>query len=131
MIALLVALACVALVLSLPIAATKAGAQLRRAALLLFLLALTPALCRGLVRAFEPGAAQTSAPAGPELFLALVILSPLAYAILRVRQALRRKNRDAWAEFVDRKATGKKLVDPRAANQAQPPDPFDPFGGQP
>lgn len=136
MIALLIAAACVAFVLSLPISSTTAGQTLRRWAGLLFLLALAPALFMGLLGEMgrTVGAPHIGGP-GPGDVLStvfgLALLAPLAYGILQLRKRLRPKNRDAWADFVDRKAAGKRVVDPKAAKPVLPPGSFGPFGGSP
>lgn len=133
MIALLFTAACVTFVLSLPLSSTPLGGRLRRWALFLFLLAVAPAVLIGLIRQMAPSVGDLGAPTPDPLraFLGLLILAPLAYGALRLRQAFKPKGRDAWGEFVDRKAAGKKLVDPRDPRAGGPPDPFDPFSGRP
>jgi hypothetical protein len=133
-IALLFAAACVAFVLSLPISATGAGQTLRRWAMMFFLLALAPALFVGLFGAMG-GALSVPHFGGLgdllSTLLGFALLAPLAYGVLQVRKRFRPKNRDAWADFVDRKAAGKKVVDPKAAKPVLPPGSFGPFGGSP
>ncbi len=136
MISLLIAGACVAFVLSLPISATRAGQALRRWAGVLFLLALAPAFFMGLVGAMGGTVAAPQATGGGigGLFgtvLGLLVLSPLAYGILQLRKRFSPKSRDPWADYVDRKATGKKVVDPKAAKPVLPGGTFGPFGGTP
>ena len=134
MIALLIAAACVAFVLSLPISATKTGQTLRRWACVLFLLALAPAVFMGL---FGAMGGTVSAPHvggfGDVLstLFGFALLAPLAYGVLQLRKRFLPKNRDAWADFVDRKAAGKKVVDPKAAKPVLPSGSFGPFGGSP
>jgi len=132
----LIAGACVAFVLSLPISATRAGQTLRRWAGVLFLLALAPALFMGLVGAMGGAAAAPQATGGGigDLLgtaLGLLVLSPLAYGILQLRKRFSPKSRDPWADYVDRKAAGKKVVDPKAAKPVLPGGTFGPFGGTP
>jgi hypothetical protein len=130
--ALLIASACVAFVLSLPIGATRAGQTLRKWAAVLLLAAFLPALFVGLVRTMQ--VASGSAPDGGSAIgtiFGLLVLSPIAYAILQLRKRLTPKGRDAWADYVDRKAAGKKLVDPKAAKPVLPGGTFGPFGGSP
>lgn len=133
MIALLFTAACVIFVVSLPVSSTPVGGRLRRWALFLFLGALAPAVLVGLLHEMAPSAGRISAPDVDPLraVLGSAVLALLAYGALRLRQALKPKGRDAWGEFVDRKAAGKKLVDPRDPRAGGPPDPFDPFGGRP
>jgi len=137
-ISLLIAAACVVFVLSLPISATKAGQTLRRWAGVLFLLALAPALFMGLIGAMggAAGTPQAGSGAGSAVgvlgtVLGLLVLSPLAYGILQLRKRFSPKSRDPWADYVDRKATGKKVVDPKAAKPVLPGGTFGPFGGTP
>ncbi|HQR45270.1 MAG TPA: hypothetical protein PK598_04540, partial [Thermoanaerobaculia bacterium] len=132
----LIASACVVFVLSLPISATKAGQTLRRWAGVLFLLALAPALFMGLVGAMGGTVAAPRAVEGGVgdllgTVLGLVILSPVAYGILQLRKRFNPKSRDPWADYVDRKAAGKKVVDPKAAKPVLPGGTFGPFGGSP
>ena len=134
MIAFLIASACVAFVLSLPLSATKAGQTLRKWAGLLFLLALAPALFMGLFGAM--GGTVNVPPSGGtgdvlSTILGFALISPLAYGILQLRKRFKPKNRDPWADFVDRKAAGKKVVDPKAAKPVLPAGSFGPFGGSP
>ncbi|MCG3195111.1 MAG: hypothetical protein DIJKHBIC_04381 [Thermoanaerobaculia bacterium] len=136
MISLLIAGACVAFVLSLPISATRAGQTLRRWAGVLFLLALAPALFMGLVGTMGGTVAASQATGGGigdllGTVLGLLILSPLAYGILQLRKRFSPKSRDPWADYVDRKAAGKKVVDPKAAKPVLPGGTFGPFGGTP
>ncbi|MEO6324102.1 MAG: hypothetical protein ABIT01_07080 [Thermoanaerobaculia bacterium] len=133
MIAFLFVAACVVFVLSLPLSSTPFGGRLRRWALILFLLALAPSVLLGLLNKMAPSSTGAGTPAPDPLSaaLGLLILAPLAYGALRLRQAMKPKGRDAWGEFMDRKAAGKKLVDPKAPKGGGPPDPFDPFGGRP
>ncbi|HQR67724.1 MAG TPA: hypothetical protein PLB02_10035 [Thermoanaerobaculia bacterium] len=136
MISLLIAGACVAFVLSLPISKTGAGQTLRRWAGVLFLLALAPALFMGLVGAMGGTVAAPRAVEGGVgdllgTVLGLVILSPVAYGILQLRKRFNPKSRDPWADYVDRKAAGKKVVDPKAAKPVLPGGTFGPFGGSP
>jgi hypothetical protein len=93
----------------------------------LFLLALAPALFMGLLGAMG---ATVSAPnaggVGDVLgtLLGFALLSPLAYGALQLRKRFLPKSRDAWADFIDRRAAGKKVVDPKAApreGRAGPP----------
>jgi hypothetical protein len=133
-IAFLIAAACVAIVLSLPISATKAGQTLRRWAGVLFLLALAPALFMGLLGAMGGTVSAPHAAGGGDVLstlLGFALLSPLAYGVLQLRKRFLPKSRDAWADFVDRKAAGKKVVDPKAAKPALPSGSFGPFGGSP
>jgi hypothetical protein len=132
--AFLIASACVAFVLSLPISATKAGQTLRRWAGVLFLLALAPALFMGLFGAM--GGTANAPPSGGtgdvlSTILGFALLSPLAYGVLQLRKRFKPKNRDPWADFVERKAAGKKVVDPKAAKPILPGGSFGPFGGAP
>ena len=136
MISFLIAGACVAFVLSLPISATRAGQTLRRWAGVLFLLALAPALFMGLVGAMGGAVAAPQATGGGigdllGTVLGLLVLSPLAYGILQLRKRFSPKSRDPWADYVDRKAAGKKVVDPKAAKPVLPGGTFGPFGGAP
>ncbi|MFN7988866.1 MAG: hypothetical protein U0529_15445 [Thermoanaerobaculia bacterium] len=139
MISFLVAAACIVFVLSLPISATKAGQTLRRWAGVLFLMALAPALFVGLVGAMggAVGPAHVGSGAGGSAvdvlgtLLGFLILSPLAYGILQLRKRFNPKSRDPWADYVDRKAAGKKVVDPKAAKPGLPGGTFGPFGGSP
>ena len=136
MISFLIAGACVAFVLSLPISATRAGQTLRRWAGVLFLLALAPALFMGLVGAMggTVAAPQPGGGGGGDLLgtaLGLLVLSPTAYWILQLRKRFSPKSRDPWADYVDRKAAGKKVVDPKAAKPVLPGGTFGPFGGSP
>ena len=138
MISFLIASACVVFVLSLPISATKAGQTLRRWAGVLFLLALAPALFVGLVGAMggSSGTPQAATGAGGGVdalgtVIGFLILSPLAYGILQLRKRFSPKSRDPWADYVDRKAAGKKVVDPKAAKPVLPGGTFGPFGGSP
>lgn len=136
MISFLIAGACIAFVLSLPISATRVGQTLRRWAGVLFLLALAPALFMGLVGAMGGTAAAPRAGGGGVgdllgTLLGLLILSPVAYGILQLRKRFSPKNRDPWADYVDRKAAGKKVVDPKAAKPVMPGGTFGPFGGSP
>ncbi len=139
MIPLLIAAACVAFVLSLPISATRAGQTLRRWAGVLFLLALAPSLFMGLFGAMggsisTPRVTVQNANWAGELLSAaagLVLLSPVAYGILQLRKRFTKKSRDPWADYVDRKAGGKKVVDPKPAKPVLPSGTFGPFGGAP
>ncbi|MCK6681009.1 MAG: hypothetical protein L6R30_01155 [Thermoanaerobaculia bacterium] len=138
MISFLIAAACVVFVLSLPISATKAGQTLRRWAGVLFLLALAPALFMGLNGAMGGAAGTPRAGAGAgrgvdalAAILGFLILSPIAYGILQLRKRFNPKSRDPWADYVDRKAAGKKVVDPKAAKPVLPGGTFGPFGGSP
>ncbi len=63
--------------------------------------------------------------------IGLVLLSPVAYGILQLRKRFRTKSRDPWADYVDRKAGGKKVVDPKPAKPVLPSGTFGPFGGAP
>jgi hypothetical protein len=133
-IALLVAAACVVFVLSLPISATKTGGLLRSWAGVLFLLALAPAIFFGLFGAMGGTASAPHPGAGGDVLstlLGFAILSPLAYGVLQLRKRFQPKSRDPWADFVDRKAAGKKVVDPKAAKPVLPSGSFGPFGGTP
>ena len=138
MISFLVASACVVFVLSLPISATKAGQTLRRWAGVLFLLALAPALFVGLVGAMGGSIssphAGTGVGGGVEALgtvVGFLILSLFAYGIFQFRKRFNPKSRDPWADYVDRKAAGKKVVDPKAAKAVLPGGTFGPFGGSP
>ncbi len=134
MISFLIAAACVAFVLSLPISKTGAGQTLRRWAGVLFLLALAPALFMGLLGSMGSTAIPAASSGGDDFFgktLGLLILCPLAYWILEFRKRSSPKSRDPWADYVDRKAAGKKVVDPKAARPVPPGRTFGPFGGSP
>ena len=72
-----------------------------------------------------PGSGKT------RFLLGLLVLSPLAYGILQLRKRFSPKSRDPWADYVDRKAAGKKVVDPKAAKPVLPGGTFGPFGGTP
>ena len=133
MIRLLLAAAALLLVASLPIAGTAAGKALRRGALLCFVLALAPAVLFGLLASAgrSQGSHQVSGASDSRLpALGFLILSPLAYGILSLRRRFRPGNRDAWAEYIDRRAAGKKPVDPKNPNGSSA-GPTGLFGGTP
>jgi hypothetical protein len=117
MIRLLLAAAVGLIVLSLPLAKTKFGGQLRAAAGVCFVLALLPSLIAGLFfqsvpvapgRA-DPGGIGTRIGAGLSCLGALVILSLIAYAILALRKKLFKKKKDPW-EISFARGSGKKRV---------------------
>lgn len=107
LIRLLLALACGALVLSLPIMRTTAGALLRRVAATCFILALLPSLLVGL---FSTGAGvrggETSGVATLGCAAMFVVLALVAYGVLQLRARFRAraKPRDPWDALFGRSA---------------------------
>ncbi len=133
MIHLLLAAAAVLLVASLPFSQTGAAKALRRWALVCFVLALAPAVLFGLCRPAGIGPASPAAGGGPDgvsEVVGFLLLSPLAYGILAIRRRFQPKSRDAWADYLDRRAVGKKPVDPKAPH-ASATGPAGLFGGTP
>ena len=125
----LLAVACALFVLSLPVAKTQAGATLRRAAGVCFVLALLPSLIYGLFffSAHDvPGTAATSQTPGAVRIhhvlanlgcvAAFLLLAVCAYALLRLRARFRSKSkpRDPWDAFFNR-GGGKKRVHPNGS----------------
>lgn len=133
MIQLLLAAAAVLLVASLPISQTGAGKALRRWALVCFVLALAPAVLFGLGRSAGVAPTPSSVGNGPDgisELLGLLLLAPVAYCILAIRRRFKPKSRDAWADYLDRRAVGKKPVDPKAPHVGAS-GPAGLFGGTP
>ena len=133
MISLLLAASAILLAASLPFSRTDAGKTLRRWALVCFALALAPAVVVGLARQGGLGPGSPAAGSGPEWggpLLGLLLLSPLAYGILALRRRFRPKSRDPWADYLDRRAVGKKPVDPKNPH-AGGTGPTGLFGGAP
>jgi hypothetical protein len=112
----LFAVACVLLVVSLPIARTPIGSMLRRCAGALFLLAITPAVFFGLVGS-QPVSGTSSSPevtANPfGCVIGFVLLSLLSYAVLEIRRRFRRPKQDAWSEYINARSAGKTIVKDR------------------
>src|SRR2546430_557289 len=104
MIRLLFAAAVALFVLSLPLAKTKFGGQLRVAAGVCFALALLPSLIAGIFFHSVPATPGHADPAGIggrigtglSCLGMLVILSLIAYAILALRKKLFPKKKDPW-----------------------------------
>ena len=109
MIAYLFATACLAFVAQLPIARTSLGHGLRRMALVCFLLALAPSVFLGAAREVAGRGRSPQIPGCASLLVAGLILSGLAYAALALRRRFGRPRRDAWADFVNLRSTGKVL----------------------
>lgn len=117
MIRLLLAAAVGLFVLSLPLAKTKFGGQLRIAAGVCFALALLPSLIAGLFFHSVPAVPGHADPAtigtrigtGLSCLGALVILSLIAYGVLALRRKLFKKKKDPWEIFFAR-GSGKKRV---------------------
>ena len=121
-----IAAACTLLVVSVPIWKLPLGVTLRRIAAALFLVALVPSLFFGLLAPSGPAAGDGSpsaaassaaAPNALEVLGGLLILSVVSYLILAIRKRLRTTAKDAWAEFVSLRSSGKRPVgDPRSTH---------------
>jgi hypothetical protein len=111
------ALACLLLVVSLPIAKLPIAGTMRRVAASLFLVAFFPSVLFSLIARPSTAAGPSSpvppsAPAEPLSVLAgLVLLCLLSYAVLELRKRFTKtSSKDAWSEFVSLRSSGKKPV---------------------
>lgn len=115
MIALLMSLAFVLFLFSLPFPKARASSTLRRAGVLLVLLALSPFIVLVLYRSLAECAAANSSSVAT--VAAIVLLSLVAYIALRVRRFLARPPGAPRRRSV----TGKRLVIEEPAESARPP----------
>lgn len=107
----LIAGACILFVVSLPLQQTMLAKTLRRFAGAALLLAFAPALFFGLVPTASSASAGTAAaPSALRVGLALAVLSALAYGVLEIRKRMGGPKRDAWAEYVNLRSSGKTTV---------------------
>lgn len=107
LIRLLLAATCALFVLSLPLWKTQAGAALRRAAGVCFVLAFLPSLVVGLFgqpSSADGASAGAGALHGLGCLAAVLLLSIIAYGVLKLRARLRAKAkpRDPWEAFFGR-----------------------------
>lgn len=125
-VSLLVTLACLAFLWSLVFSKTSLGPPLRRVALTCVVLAFAPALLWSLLQNMFSASWSTLETGNViAVLLALPFISLLAYGILKLRRHLAPKSRDAWADYIDRKATGKKLLAARETGSEDAADPLD------
>jgi hypothetical protein len=90
--------ACIVFLVSLPLMHSEAGGKLRRVALTFFLLALAPYFFIELLRLFPTFGLPRFAIPGAGLFEligVLVVIAPVAYAVLVLRRRLAHSSRDA------------------------------------
>lgn len=116
----LLAIGCILLVVSLPIARTPLGGHLRRFACASFLLALTPSLFFGAIQHTPldvPSAGQPTFGTTLGCVIGIVLASVLSFTILELRRYLLRPKRDAWSEYISQRSSGKTILKDREATR--------------
>lgn len=106
----LIAGACILFVVSLPLQQTMLAKTLRRFAGAALLLAFAPALFFGLIPSSASAPGNPAAPSALRVGLALAVLSAVAYGVLETRKRMGGPKRDAWAEYVNLRSSGKTTV---------------------